>query len=200
MDPITLMLIGTIISGLASAGSNIYTANAQRDAQREANETNIRLANEQNAAQLQQVRETNEFNAAQAQIERDRQDTTMQRAMADYSAAGLNPLLALGSSTGSYSAPVAASGNVAKIERANVNPAYLDFSGIASAFSSMSNTMLIQAMLQGRHGDNIGYKMNALNAKVGMNQRNNMIRKAISNDWLELAKKSASSAYRRKTY
>lgn len=140
------LLIGSIVSGIAAAGSNIYSAYSQKQAQEQANATNIELANQQNESQLQQVRETNEFNAAQAQIDRERQDTTMQRAMADYSAAGLNPLLAVGSSTGAYSTPASAQGNVAQINRAKVEPAALDFSGMASAFSSMSNAMLINAM------------------------------------------------------
>lgn len=146
------LAIGAAIAGIAAAASNIWSSYNQKAAQEEANDKNLELTRLANESQLQQVRETNEFNAAQAQIDRDRQDTTMQRAMADYSAAGLNPLLAVGSPTGSYSTPVAAQGNVAQIQRGKVEPAALDFSGMASAFSAMSNTMLISAMM-GRNAD-----------------------------------------------
>lgn len=189
MDPITIMIIGSIIAGLANAGTNIYTANAQKEAQREANETNIMLAREQNEAQLQQVRETNAFNAAQAQIDRDRQDTTMQRAMADYSAAGLNPLLALGSSTASYAAPAAASGNVAKIERAHVNPAYLDFSGMASAFSSMSNAMLTAALV-GNNKNMLADKYLAVQ-KYGIDRKASAYENVNFNNYYKYAKNFA---------
>lgn len=141
-------LIGSIVSGIAAAGTNIYSANAAKQAQESANATNIELTKQANEAQLQQVRETNEFNAAQAQIERDRQDTQAQRMMADYSAAGLNPLLAANAyGGGNYASPVTAQGNVAQVQRSKVEPAALDFSGMASAFSSMSNAMLVNAML-----------------------------------------------------
>lgn len=144
-------LIGSIVAGIAASGANIVSSVNAKNAQDEANRTNIDLANKANEAQLQAVRESNEFTAAQAQIDRERQDNQAQRMMADYSAAGLNPLLAANYG-GSYATPASAQGNVAQIQKAHVNPAAYDFSGMASAFSSMSNAMLISSMMAGKNG------------------------------------------------
>lgn len=146
------LAVAALIAGIAAAGANVWSSYNQKAAQEQANQTNIDLANQANQAQIQQVREANEFNAAQAQIARDREDTQMQRMMADYEAAGLNPLLAAGSSSAAYASPVSAQANVPTIQKAHVEPAALDFSGMASAFSAMSNTMLISAMM-GRNAD-----------------------------------------------
>lgn len=157
-------LIGAITSGIAAAGANVWSSYNAKEAQEQANQSNIDLTNAANASQLQQVRETNEFNAAEAQKARDwneyMSNTQVQRAMADYQAAGLNPLL--GATSGAtYSSPASAQGAVSQVQRAQVSPAYLDFSGMASAFSSMSNAMLVNAML-GRNAD-IRANQSALN-------------------------------------
>lgn len=148
MDPITLLLLlggvllTTTIEGFSSAN--------QLKAQREANEKNIELQQMINEAQMQQVQATNEFNAAEAQKQRDWEtymsNTAVQRSMADYSAAGLNPLMAV---PGGAAVPSGASaqGNVANLGAAKVSPAALNLSGISSAIQSMTNFMLTAKLL-----------------------------------------------------
>lgn len=157
MGPITLglaALIGSIVTGISSATANIVSSGLSYKAGQEANATNLELTKMANESSIQQVREANAFTAAQAQIDRDRQDTQMQRAMADYEAAGLNPLMAVSGSTAGYASPVSAQGQAANIKAGKVNPVSMDFSGMANAFSSMSNTMLVAALL-GRNADKI---------------------------------------------
>lgn len=149
MDPLTLLLL--VGGALASAGLQGYTSSNQLKAQREANETNIQLQKMANEAQIQQVQASNEFNAREAEKQRsweeEMSNTSIQRAMADYSRAGLNPLLAVpgGASTPSGAS---ASGNVAQIHSSRVDPAYLDLSGVASAFQSMTNLLLTTEFLK----------------------------------------------------
>lgn len=147
MDPLTLILL---ISAVASAGTSIGSAFAQKGAQEEANKTNIELQKLANESQMQQVREVNEFNAAEAQKQRDFEaemsNTAVQRAMSDYAAAGLNPILAVpGGAT--VSSGASAQGNVANIGAARVSPAALDLSGVASAIQSMTNYALTMKLL-----------------------------------------------------
>lgn len=149
----TALLISGIVSALAGAGVSAYSASQQKKATEESNATNIELAKMANEAQMQQVRETNEFNAAEAQKARDWEtemsNTQMQRAMADYQAAGVNPLLALPSGA-TNNAPASATGNVANIKAAHVQPAALDLSGVASAASSLSNLMLLSSLMNNK--------------------------------------------------
>lgn len=162
--------LAALIAGLSGAaisgGVSAYSATQQKKAAEEANSTNIDLARMANESQIQQVRETNEFNAAEAQKARDWEtymsNTQIQRAMADYQAAGLNPLLAVPGGA-SNNAPVSASGSVASIKSAHVNPAALDLSGVSSAASSLSNLMLISSLL-----GNKGIKMNNSNPAYRM--------------------------------
>lgn len=143
-----ISLIGAITAVTTSAIQNAHNVEAQKNA----NETNLALTKEANAAQLQQVRESNEFNAAEAQKARDfdeyMSNTQVQRAMADYQAAGLNPLLAA-TNGASYSAPASATSNVASIKSGKVEAPMLDLSGISSAASSLSNLLLISQLMNG---------------------------------------------------
>lgn len=143
-------LIGLITMAIASAITGIYQGVQNHFDIESTNESNQRLQQMANDAQIQQIRETNAFNSAEAEKQRQWQtemsNTQVQRAMADYAAAGLNPLLAVPS--GNYAAPsgYSASGNVANIGSSKDIPATIDLSGVTSALSSMSNLMLISMM------------------------------------------------------
>lgn len=145
------LLIAALFSSLIGAASAGLTAKSNKEAQEKANETNIQLQREANEAQMQQVQMSNEFNAAEAEKQRSWEEqmsnTAVQRSMADYSAAGLNPLLAV---PGGAAVPSGSSaqGNVANIGSARVSPAAFDFNGIASAVSSMTNFMLTKKFLE----------------------------------------------------
>lgn len=148
MEPITmgiLALIGAITSVATSAVSNAYNTSQQQ----QANDTNIQLTKMANESSLQNVQAQNEFNAAEAQKARDFElmmsNTQYQRSMADLQAAGFNPILAA-TNGASYNAPASASGSVAAVKQAHVDPKSVDFSGISSALSSMSTLMLISKL------------------------------------------------------
>lgn len=87
---------GSLISGIFGAGSSQAAANAQVQATRETNETNLRLAREQNSWNEMMWNKSNEYNSPSAQVSRLR-------------AAGLNPNLVndAGSSTPVQSANLA---------------------------------------------------------------------------------------------
>lgn len=147
MDPLTLIalssILGAVVQGV-SAGQNL-------EATKEANKANKEIQDSINQSQIQQVRMTNEFNAAEAQKQRDFEqqmsDTAIQRSMADYSAAGLNPILAVpgGASTPSGAT---ASGNVAQLGAFRKTPETIDLSGLASAMQSMTNFLLTKEFLK----------------------------------------------------
>lgn len=149
MEPITMgimALIAAIASVSTTAIQGAYNANQQQ----EANKTNVELTQLANSAAMQNVQAQNEFNAAEAQKARDFElymsNTQVQRAMADYQSAGLNPLLAA-TNGATYNAPASASGSVASVKAAHVDPKVLDLSGITSAISSMTNLMLVSKLL-----------------------------------------------------
>ena len=165
--------LAALIGGIASAAAGITNGALAYNAQKKANETNLEQVQQANEAQMQQVRELNAFNAAEAQKARDWEtemsNTQIQRSMADYQAAGLNPLLAA-TNGATYNAPASASGSMASIKAGHVQPAALDLSGVASAFSSMTNFMLINKMLGSKGGyHNTGYSVSQLKKMYGAN-------------------------------
>lgn len=137
------MAIASAITGVYQGVQNHFDVEAT-------NESNQKLQQMANDAQIQQIRETNAFNSAEAEKQRqwetEMSNTQVQRAMADYAAAGLNPLLAVPSGNYAGVSGASASGNVAHIGASRDIPATIDLSGVTSALSSMSNLMLISMM------------------------------------------------------
>lgn len=90
-------MIGQIISGIAGAASNAYSANLAYKGQQEANQINREIAN-QNIA----------FQQRENEITRMREDNAVQRSAADMQAAGLSKTLAAGNpaSAAALTAPV----------------------------------------------------------------------------------------------
>lgn len=90
-------MLGSIISGIAGAASNAYSANLAYKGQQEANQINREIAN-QNIA----------FQQRENEITRMREDNAVQRAALDMQAAGLSKTLAAGNpaSAAALTAPV----------------------------------------------------------------------------------------------
>lgn len=162
----TAMLVSGLASAIAGLGTGVGSAVSQYNAQKEANATNLELTRMANDSQMQQVQATNAFNAAEAQKAREwneyMSNTQVQRAVADYEAAGLNPLLAVPGGA-SYQTPASATGEVASIKSGKVNPVAFDLSGVSSALQSMSNLMLISSLIGNR-----GLKLNNSNPAFRM--------------------------------
>lgn len=106
MDPMT---IAALITGAVTLVTSIGGAIANSFEQKNVNDTNKEIA-------AQNISFTQENNA----IQREREDTAMQRAMADYKAAGVNPLLAVPGS-GASSAVVSAPQNTFQPQKLGFN-------------------------------------------------------------------------------
>ena len=144
-----MLSIGAILglAGIAagsSLASNIGSAVSNYYATKDANETNLKIA-----------RETNAFNSAEAEKQRSWEEymsnTAITRRMADLKAAGVNPLMALGSEASTPSG-ASASGVSARVSPGTATAEVLG--AVGDAISSMANTALKVSIMK----DMLGYK------------------------------------------
>lgn len=141
--------IGAIVSALAASAANVYAANKNLEAQKEANSANVAMQTQANQSNYNIMQEANAFAASEAQKDRDFQErmsnTQYQRSMADLQAAGINPLM-VGSLNGSVPAGSMATPSTTNFSAARVSAEKLDLSGLSSALQSLSTISLINAL------------------------------------------------------
>lgn len=121
--------IGTALSGIVNAGVSGHTSQKNYELQKEYAEKNYQFQREQ----FEYQKELNE-------IQRQREDTAVQRQMADYKAAGINPLTAAetgGASTSGGSSTSFSGVDAPQKEQVDYSKIIPDIEGIASTVQSL---------------------------------------------------------------
>lgn len=124
--------IPALIAGGAAIAGALIASEGNSQAQKEANESNKKIASDTNAMNMQLNRENIVFQREENAIARQREDTAYQRAVADAQKAGLSPLGVTQASSSAMTAP----SNQLSMQGASVAPVENGYSAAGQALAN----------------------------------------------------------------